>query len=381
MVRGVCRRVLSNDHDAEDAFQATFLVLARRARSIRKSESVGSWLYGVAYRISARVRADAARRQSLEVQARNMAENNPIDELTWRELRPVLDEELDRLPAKYRAPVVLCYLEGKTNTEAARELGWTKGTVSGRLARARDLLRQRLARRGVALTSALLATLLPSNAQAAGLSESLLAATVTAATHDTAGTAVGAGIISERVSHLAAGALQGMTSAPSGRGLKVALVLGMVLTGTGLVAYPYLEGDQDDIPFAKCKDKEEPWEVLVNPLRGVWLVDSREKAGHPIAVPDDFSCRLVFTGQTLSIHDPAGNQKYQFTADPSTDPPQIDLRDGDKVYKGIYRDEGRSLQICWGQPGEERPTEFTTHENTGETLVILRRFHTKLVAE
>src|SRR5438067_7096191 len=160
MVLGICRRVLRDQQDAGDVFQATFLVLVRKAASLGRPESLGNWLYGVAYRIALQARAGAARWRALERQVANVPAPEPVDEKVWDELRPLLDEEINRLPEKYRAPVVLCYLEGKTYAEAARLLGWTKGTVSGRLARARDLLRPRLARRGLALAAGGVAVLL-----------------------------------------------------------------------------------------------------------------------------------------------------------------------------------------------------------------------------
>src|SRR5262249_50511698 len=142
MVLGVCRCILRDEHTAEDAFQATFLVLALKAETIRKPDALGSWLHGVAGRISRRARNLSDRRGEQQLAPGSLALRAPKgNEIDIAELRSVLDEEVDRLPAAYRQAVVLCYLEGKTQEDAARELGWSKGTVSGRLARAKDLLR------------------------------------------------------------------------------------------------------------------------------------------------------------------------------------------------------------------------------------------------
>jgi RNA polymerase sigma factor (sigma-70 family) len=150
MVRGVCLRILNNSADADDAFQATFLVLARRASRLG-SGSVRNWLWGVAYRVACRARATSARRRHHEERAgRPQAEAvlYPEEDPEWTEVRLLLDAELARLPARYRLPLLLCYLEGRSRTEVARELGWPEGSVAGRLARARDLLRRRLSARG-----------------------------------------------------------------------------------------------------------------------------------------------------------------------------------------------------------------------------------------
>src|SRR5262249_44880884 len=161
MVLGVCRRVLSHDQDAEDAFQAVFPVAAGKAASLRWQDTIGPWLYQVAYRVALKARASAARRHGRERELIDMPHEVASNlDIQSAELRLILDEELNRLPAKYRAPLVLCYLQGKTNVEAASELGWTKGTVSGRLARGRDLLRRRLTRRGVSLPAGALVGLL-----------------------------------------------------------------------------------------------------------------------------------------------------------------------------------------------------------------------------
>lgn len=180
MVLGVCRRILRDAHQAEDAFQATFLVLARKAGSIRKQESVASWLHGVALRVAGKARTSAYRRSALE--RRVMAMRQPERELPREQtdLEEVLDQELRKLPEKYRAPLVLCYLEGKSNEEAARELGWTQGMVRGRLFRGRDMLRHRLARRGfAAVTAVSLANTMTESAPAA-IPPALLEATVRA---------------------------------------------------------------------------------------------------------------------------------------------------------------------------------------------------------
>ena len=165
MVLGICRHILSEEHDAEDAFQATFLVLARKAGSIRNRRVLAGWLHEVAHRIAVKARVRVTRRRTLERQAMAMApapiENQQQDETAaWNELRPVLHDEVGRLPEKYRLPVILCYLEGKTNEEVAELLQWPVGTVKGRLSRARDLLRSRLMRRGLVLSAGFLLTAL-----------------------------------------------------------------------------------------------------------------------------------------------------------------------------------------------------------------------------
>jgi RNA polymerase sigma factor (sigma-70 family) len=177
MVLGVCRRVLQQEQDVEDAFQATFLVLVRKAKAPGPLPVLGSWLHGVACRVAGKARVAAARRRAREAQALVRECDVPEDELLWRDLRPLLDEEVERLPDRFRAPFLLCYLQGKTNEEAAQELGCPKGTILSRLATARERLRVRLVRRGVTLSASALLALVSERASAAVMPASLGAET------------------------------------------------------------------------------------------------------------------------------------------------------------------------------------------------------------
>jgi RNA polymerase sigma factor (sigma-70 family) len=194
LVHSVCRRILNDAHDAEDAFQATFLILARKAHTIQKHQSLASWLYKVAYRIALRARADISRRRTQEKEAVQTTPPPTPAEAAQRELGKMLDEEVQRLPEKYRAPVTLCYLQGRTNEEAAEQLSCPTGTLKVRLMRARDLLRKRLARRGVGLTLVGLTALLLQNAAHAAAPAALVNATVSAATSGGASASV-AGLV------------------------------------------------------------------------------------------------------------------------------------------------------------------------------------------
>jgi RNA polymerase sigma factor (sigma-70 family) len=233
MVLGVCRRILRDEHDVEDAFQATFLVLVRRAAAIRRRDLLGHWLHGVAHRVAVRSRAQSARRHVHEPATLDAVENAAAVAPKYDphcELRDILDDELGRLPASLRSPVVLCYLEGMTHDEAARRLRWPVGTVRSRMARARDLLRRRLAKRGVmadgaAITTALARQVVPPE---------LIDSTVNASLAFASAKMTAAGAASTAAASLARGALHTMTLSKLGilgaTGLAAILVIGTVQT-------------------------------------------------------------------------------------------------------------------------------------------------------
>ena len=242
MVLGVCRRILRNRHDAEDACQATLLALARKAPSIAKGGSVGSWLFKVARRVALRARTQALRRARREAPVAGLAAapDTRTADPDRHELGPVLDEELHRLPEKYRTPVVLCYLEGLTNDEAARHLRCPVGTVKTRLARARELLSSRLTRRGLAPGVGLFtgAAFTPSAALSAGL----VGGAVRAAVYVVSGQRTAAGAVPARVAILTEGVLRTMTMAKL-RLLTAVLAMALAIAGTGFMSYRTLRAE------------------------------------------------------------------------------------------------------------------------------------------
>ena len=234
MVMRVCRGVLRDVHDAEDAFQATFLILARKAGSIRGRESLASWLHSVAHNVAATARSDAARRPRHELAAGGTRPQTLAEEV-WDDFGPVVHEELDRLSGRYRAAVVLCYLEGLTQQQAAEQLGWPLGTVQSRLARGRQRLRVRLMRRGLTpavwLTGAVLTTAPAPPAVAAALVDS----TTRAATRFAAGKKA-AEIVSASIATLTEGVLGTMLMTKLGKLAAIALLAGFTAGGVGVLA-------------------------------------------------------------------------------------------------------------------------------------------------
>ena len=283
LVWGVCRRTLSDPHDAEDAFQATFLVFVRKARLIGRGELLGHWLYGVAYRVAVRARANAARRRRHENRAEVRTPTDPCDEAALRDLGPVLDEEVRRLPAKYRVPVILCYLQGKTNEEAAREIGCPKGTVLSRLARAREQLRVRLTRRGLALSAGAVAAGLTATRASAAVPSPLLQTTVRTGLAAALGKTAVTGIVSPSVATLTKGVLQTMFLSKWLAMIGGFLAVGVLGTGAGVVGYhvsaAQATGPDRPAPDADTATREIERTDLVkvaSPLEGVLMFIAAE---------------------------------------------------------------------------------------------------------
>jgi RNA polymerase sigma factor (sigma-70 family) len=269
MVLGVCRRVIGDPHLAEDAFQATFLVLARRAASVRPRHLVGHWLYGVAYRTALKARGVAVRRMAKEKQVDAMPHPPVPPDEAWADLQPVLDAELARLPDKYRIPVVLCDLGGRTQRDVARELRLPPATLANRLAAARRLLAKRLTQRGVALSGGAVAAALGWHAATSAVPPSLAASTVKAACAAAAGTAVG---LPAPVVQLSDGVLR-MFVLNKLKAVATGVVTGLaILAGLGLMAGPSVWAGPEEkpnrptpapAPAAKPADPQRPPDDLV----------------------------------------------------------------------------------------------------------------------
>jgi RNA polymerase sigma factor (sigma-70 family) len=238
--------------------------LVRKAASIRKSDSVASWLYGVAYRTAMNAKKIETRRHQRERQARSRSPEQPVAEAALRELQALLDEEVQRLPQKYRAPFVLCCLEGKSKAEAAQELGWKHGTVSGRLAQARQRLQQRLTRRGVTLTAALCATGIFQDSVKAAVPEAVIRAVLSFA-------AGRAGTVSASAAALAEGVLKAMLATKLKLGALLLFALGTLATGVGLAAYQVSaakhEPQHPQTPQPVAKHTEQPRPDVDKPAR------------------------------------------------------------------------------------------------------------------
>ena len=236
MVMGICRRVLHHLQDAEDAFQATFILLARRSAGIRKQESLASWLHGVAYRMAHNAKRSTSRRRKYEGTVQPTPSVDRTAELEWREVRTILDDEIQRLPEMYRTSFILFYLENRKQADIARQLGIKEGTVWSRLAHARRLLQERLSRRGVALPAALGLLAVSAEAATAAVPGSLVSSVVQAATLSATGGAV-ADVASAEVMALLQGAHQVMIVSQCKIATLLLLAAGVLGTGFGFALH------------------------------------------------------------------------------------------------------------------------------------------------
>jgi RNA polymerase sigma factor (sigma-70 family) len=254
MVLDVCRGVLANEADAEDAFQATFLVLARKARAIRRATSLASWLHGVAYRTACQARTAAARRKEYESRAAAPAGKQMPDDTGWREVRQVVHEELSGLSERYRAPLVLCYLQGRTQDEAATLLNLAKSTLKERLERGRAFLRARLVRRGLGPVALLVVSAWPAATVSAGVPVPLGIATVKALALVAAGGLAASGASAE-VAALFEGVLKTMFPSKLKMATVVLVLLAAMALGAGGLLYYTQAAQPPQAPPAQSKDE------------------------------------------------------------------------------------------------------------------------------
>jgi RNA polymerase sigma factor (sigma-70 family) len=366
MVLGVCRRILRDHHAAEDVFQATFLLLVRKASSVRKRGSVGPWLYGVAQRVALEARGAVSRRPvpaPLDVEAPGV---DNCDDLEHDELHAALHEELGRLPEKYRTPLVLCYIEGLRHEAVARQLGWPLGTVRSRIARGRDLLGARLTRRGLAPAAVLVALGLLRKTEAA-VPPRLVEATVRAAARVAAGQTVPPGEVPARVIALEGKVRKSMQLMR----LKwlTALALAVVVTGAGVAAVvPAAVAAAEDAAKVKAELKK---------LQGMWVAVSGEAEGVEKEVAG--AEQLEFDGANFNTwHGGHVEEKGTIRLDPSKNPMEIDLtvqegKNEGKTHLAIYAWDGANVKFCMVKEGHPRPTDFTTRPGDNRVLVVMGR--------
>jgi RNA polymerase sigma factor (sigma-70 family) len=370
MVLSVCRRLLHHEQDAEDAFQATFLALVRKADRIAKRESLGSWLYKVAYRVALRARAKGLSRARHEKPVENVFATQPAADPGWSDVRPVLDEEIVRLPERYQATFVLYYFDGKSVDEVSQELGCPPGTVMSRLAWARERLRSRLLRRGLAPAGAMVAFVCSGKLASPPVSAALVQTTVQASVTWTAG---GAASLSAPVVQLAEAALGAAVLTKGTLALGAALAILALAAGTGVVYYR--------VPPPKPPAAVQPPPDLADQedLSGTWLCQARGRNGKLVQLdPQDATQRLglhIWSG-VLAIGQAGKYTRLAFQLDPAQRPRHIDLVAEDPKGGrglGIYQLEDDTLQICYAMNQRARPTAFSTRPGEPFELLIFKR--------
>jgi len=356
VVRAACQRALGASADADDAFQAVFLILTRKAATLRNTTLLGPWLHTVAVRAANRARQIARRLQSRERQVTEMPEpaRDPPEPSDWLEL---LDAEIQRLPDRLRIPLVLCELEGKSRAETARLLGIKEGTLSSRLARGRDLLRRRLKRCGTVVAGAGL------TAAFAYCREAVPAQLLTTTTQ-----AVLSGAPSASVAALSQGVLKAMLFAKLKATFLFALALAL-LAGVPIMAYYAAPGNEKPAVQDTKADKEK--------LQGTWALVSAQTGGREAEDEEAKQMKMlkfVFKGDKLTA-----KTESEYSIDPGKKPKEIDLKvnDGPQnergTWKGIYELKGDQLTLCLALPDENRPSEFVTRNGEKSMMLKLKR--------
>ena len=375
MIMSVCSRIVHNHADAEDAFQATFLVLAKNLRALRKQASFASWLHGVARRVALKARAQANTRRQYE-QRVPMRESAGEEEISYREMRTSFDEELTRLPEKWRQPLILCYLEGRTQEEAAKQLGWSKNTLRRRLDEARARLGGRLRARDAAWPAAFSAVLISDATSSAALRPKLIGATVEAVASISSKVAPTTAVISANVTALSEGVFHTMTLTKlTTFGVVVlAMAAAGVLAGGLAQSRPALERDvaaaEADVPRPEPEQTASPDKTQADLLemRGTWSLTGIERSveNGELLPPKKITVKVVISGDKLIILGQDGfiDQEYTLKLDPTKKPKAVDLTSASfgGTFPGIYDLAGDNLKLSYDR--EQRPTNFPANEST-----------------
>ncbi len=397
MVLGVCRRVLRHAQDAEDAFQATFMVLARKAAAVSPRNAVGNWLYGVAFQTGVRARAIIMKRKARESVGASIVESSK-SERVWDDVAVVLDEELARLPEHYRAMIVLCDVEGRTRADAAAHLGCPEGSVSSRLSRARKMLARRLVKRGVTLSAGALAAMVGQYANAAALPVSLMRGAIEAAGLAAAGSTL-ANVVPPAVITLTDGVIKAMIVSNLKSIAVTVLAISLVGFG-GFAGYRQATGQEPGQPKTAEKHaaKDKPNQGRLNEvnekknasndvkrLQGDWVLLDLQQTNHEATKEEkEFlkkgGWKVTITGDNI-IHSP-DKSEITYRLDLTKTPKVLEwLEDGKVVAKAIYELNGDDLRFCQGRRAEageepEPPADFDIKKaapGTFPTLFVLKR--------